>query len=144
MTCLWDGTSLIPPNITPQQAASIPIPFATAVKTTPIYNRLCLYIFQMQCLHYKLPVPEDPQKLNGEWIVIWSGVRYFSFFYNEWILSMKGVSGWPVCYPIGQARRIAHCDNRVSEPMGPCQGTRSRCCRRLQGPQCHTEAQRCN
>ncbi|KZT32638.1 GroES-like protein [Sistotremastrum suecicum HHB10207 ss-3] len=57
MTCLWDGTSLIPPSITPQEAASIPIPFATA----------------MQCLYYKLPIPEYPHRSNGEWIVIWSG-----------------------------------------------------------------------
>ena len=55
----WDLTSVVPPNITVDEAASIPIPFMTSV----------------QCLYLRLGLPEPPAKMNGEWILIWSGVR---------------------------------------------------------------------
>lgn len=55
----WDLTSIVPSNISADEAASIPIPFMTAV----------------QSLYLRLGLPEPPAKLNGEWILIWSGVR---------------------------------------------------------------------
>lgn len=54
----WDLSSIVPDNVTPEEAASIPIPFLTAV----------------QALYLRLKIPEPPRKLNGEWIIIWSGV----------------------------------------------------------------------
>ncbi|KZT35204.1 NAD(P)-binding protein [Sistotremastrum suecicum HHB10207 ss-3] len=57
VTSPWDTTSLVPPNITPQEAASIPIPFGTAV----------------QAIHLILGIPQYPEKSEGDWIVIWSG-----------------------------------------------------------------------
>lgn len=54
----WDLSSVVPKNVTPEEAASIPIPLMTAV----------------QALHLRLGIPEPPQKSNGEWILIWSGV----------------------------------------------------------------------
>lgn len=54
----WDLTSVVPPNVTPQEAASMPIPFLTAV----------------QALYMHLGIPEPPEKVTGEhWILIWSG-----------------------------------------------------------------------
>jgi len=53
----WDLSSVVPENVTPEEAASLPIPFLTAV----------------QALYFRLRIPEPPQKLNGEWILIWSG-----------------------------------------------------------------------
>ena len=60
----WDLTSIVPPNISPDEAASIPIPFLTAV----------------QCLYLRLGLPEPPAKVNGGWILIWSGVWLFKIF----------------------------------------------------------------
>jgi len=54
----WDLTGLVPENVTAEQAASIPIPYATAV----------------QALFMRLKLPQYPAKSeNGEWILIWSG-----------------------------------------------------------------------
>jgi len=58
ITTPWDITGVVPSNIRPEQAASIPIPFATAV----------------QAFYLCLKLPEYPAKSNkGEWILIWSG-----------------------------------------------------------------------
>lgn len=54
----YDMAGLVPDNITPQQAASIPIPFGTAAMS----------------LFYWLGLPEYPKKANGEWLLVWSGV----------------------------------------------------------------------
>ncbi|KLO04399.1 GroES-like protein [Schizopora paradoxa] len=54
----WDLSSVVPSNVTPQEASSIPIPFLTSV----------------QALYIHLGVPEPPEKVSGEpWILIWSG-----------------------------------------------------------------------
>jgi len=60
ITSDWDLTSLVPPNITNQQAASLPIPLLTAVQA--------LY------LPARLGLPEPPvHSPTKEWILIWSG-----------------------------------------------------------------------
>jgi len=64
----WDLTGLVPEQVSVEQAASIPAPFATAV----------------QALHLRLKVPDyhpgsrsrfdsKGKNENGEWILIWSG-----------------------------------------------------------------------
>lgn len=54
----WDLSSVLPSNINPQQAASIPIPFATA----------------MQALFLRLKLPQYPETAqDAPWILIWSG-----------------------------------------------------------------------
>jgi len=58
VTIDWDLTGAVPENVKAEQAASIPIPFATVV----------------QALYHLLKIPEYPAKSNkGEWILIWSG-----------------------------------------------------------------------
>ncbi|KAF8582081.1 NAD(P)-binding protein [Ramaria rubella] len=60
ITTDWDLSSVVPPNITPQQAASLPIPLLTAVQAFYLPTRLGL--------------PEPPvSEPTGEWILIWSG-----------------------------------------------------------------------
>jgi len=54
----WDLTGLVPENVSSEQAASIPIPYATAI----------------QALYVRLKFPQYPAKSErGEWILIWSG-----------------------------------------------------------------------
>ena len=62
----WDISSVVPSNISAEEAASIPIPFLTVV----------------QAFYLRLGIPEPPQKLNGEWILIWSGVNTFSIHFQ--------------------------------------------------------------
>lgn len=56
----WDITFEVPKNITPQEAASAPIPLFTACQV--LYLRL------------GLPRPnQDNNNVKGQWILIWSG-----------------------------------------------------------------------
>ncbi|KAF8527063.1 hypothetical protein JB92DRAFT_2699590, partial [Gautieria morchelliformis] len=60
VTTEWDLSSVVPQNITPQQAASLPIPILTAVQALYLPSRLGL--------------PEPPaQEPSKAWILIWSG-----------------------------------------------------------------------
>lgn len=81
VTVQWDLTGLVPKNITPQQAASIPIPFATAVSyINYLFNSTMINAeswVKVQALYLRLKLPETPQTTRDKWIIIWSGVNYF-------------------------------------------------------------------
>jgi len=77
VTVDWDLTGPVPKNIKAEQAASIPIPFATAV----------------QAFYYRLKLPEYPAKSNkGEWILIWSG----STAVGQYAIQLAKLSGLKV------------------------------------------------
>ena len=79
VTVAWDVSSVVASNLPPQQAASIPIPFVTAVSTGRaakhegrIPNNLDHE--QIQSLYLRMKIPEPPQPPSNKWILIWSGV----------------------------------------------------------------------
>jgi len=67
ITTDWDLASVVPPNVTPQQAASFPIPLMTAVQAFYLSSRLGL----------PEPLVKNP---SNEWILIWSGATAVGSF----------------------------------------------------------------
>jgi len=84
VTVEWDTSGLVPPNITPQMAASIPIPFCTAV----------------QALYLRLKIPEPPQKPTDRWILIWSGATSV----GQYAIQLAKLSGLKVATTGSEAR----------------------------------------
>jgi NADPH:quinone reductase-like Zn-dependent oxidoreductase len=83
VTIAWDLTGIVPDNLSPAQAASIPIPFGTAVGVSRNYM-ICGNNdrdYQVQALFYRLKLPQYPSKSDkSEWILIWSGVSVLYIF----------------------------------------------------------------
>ena len=81
VTVAWDVSSVVASNLTPQQAASIPIPLVTAVSTKRAAKHKGRYLtppinLQIQALYLRLKIPEPPQSPSNKWILIWSGVSH--------------------------------------------------------------------
>ncbi|KAF8582064.1 GroES-like protein [Ramaria rubella] len=67
ITTDWDLSSIVPPNVTPQQAASLPLALMTAVQA--LYLATCLGL------------PEPPiNEPSHKWILIWSGATSVGSF----------------------------------------------------------------
>jgi len=74
----WDLTSVVPDNITPEQAASAPIPYSTA----------CMALY----LKLQLPEPVQPPNSQDKWFLVWSG----STSVGQYAIQLAKLSGFRV------------------------------------------------
>jgi len=84
VTVAWDVSSIVASNLTPQQAASIPIPFVTAI----------------QALYLRLKIPEPPQSPNNKWILVWSGATAV----GQYAIQLAKLSGLKVATTASEKR----------------------------------------
>lgn len=106
--------SVIPDNITFEQAATVPIPFFTAVQA--LFLRLEL----------TEPTPEKslPLKSNGEWVLVWSGASSVGQYAVQ-LLHLAGYkvvttaseSNWSLLKSYGADALFDYKDEKVSEKI---------------------------
>jgi len=85
VTIEWDLTGLLPNNISSEQGASIPAPFATAVQT----------------LYTRFKLPEYPAKSSkNEWILVWSGATSV----GQYVIQLAKLAGLRVATTASEKR----------------------------------------
>jgi len=110
----WQSCSLIPHNITFEHAATIPIPFFTAVQS--LFLRLGL----------TEPTPEKspPLKNNGQWVLVWSGASSVGQFaiqllhlagYN--VATTASQANWPLLKSYGADAIFDYKDGKVVDKI---------------------------